>query len=168
MKALTIPKSKIKVLQKEINNSENTRFTNRLHGVLLVAKEMTGPKAASILGKSRTVLFKWTRRFLKEGVNGLMDKPKSGKKPKLTNKQLNKIKSVLNAPPDKVGLDRCMWDGKTLSEYIHKEFSIELGVRQCQRLFHKLGFRLRKPRPMIAHADETKRQEFKKNIRLVS
>jgi hypothetical protein len=29
----------------------------------------------------------------------------------------------------------------------------ELGVRQCQRLFRQLGFRLRKPRPEVACAD---------------
>lgn len=164
MRALTIPKSKIRVIQKEIDNSENRRYTNRLHGVLLVAKNMTNPKAASILGKSRTALRNWTRKLLDYGVHRLLDKEKSGRRPRLTNKQLNKIKLILNDSPDKVGLDRNLWDGKTLSEYISKEFHVQLGVRQCQRLFRKLGFRFRKPRPMIAHADESKRNEFKKNL----
>lgn len=165
MKALTIPKSKIRAIQREIDNSENTRYTNRLHGVLLVAKNMTSPKVASILGKSRTALRNWTRRFLDEGIKRLIDKEKSGSPSRLTNKQLEKIKLVLNDSPHKIGLDRNIWDGKTLSEYISKEFSVTLGVRQCQRLFHKLGFRLRKPRPMIAHADELKRTKFKKTLK---
>jgi hypothetical protein len=37
-----------------------------------------------------------------------------------------------------------------------------LGVRQCQRLFRQFGFRLRKPRPVIAKADQDKPAEYKK------
>jgi transposase len=39
---------------------------------------------------------------------------------------------------------------------------VNLGVRQCQRLFHQLGFRLRKPRPVIARANPEEQQAFKK------
>ena len=37
-----------------------------------------------------------------------------------------------------------------------------LGVRQSQRLFRQLGFRFRKPRPKIAHADPEEQREHKK------
>jgi transposase len=56
-----------------------------------------------------------------------------------------------------------LWDGKTLSAFIKKRFGVTLQVRQCQRLFNQLGFRLRKPRPMIAHSDPSVQDEFKKN-----
>ena len=42
-------------------------------------------------------------------------------------------------------------------------YGVSIGVRQCQNLLHKLDFRLRKPRPVIAKADEEKKREFKKN-----
>ncbi len=35
-----------------------------------------------------------------------------------------------------------VWDGLSLSSYIEKRYSIHLSVRQCQCLFHKLGFSL--------------------------
>jgi transposase len=37
-----------------------------------------------------------------------------------------------------------------------------LRVRQCQRLFRQRGFRLRKPRPMMAHADPERQRTHKK------
>jgi len=58
-----------------------------------------------------------------------------------------------------------LWDGKTLSAFIEKRYGIELGVRQCQRLFRQLGFRLRKPRPAIALADPELQKEHKKKPR---
>ena len=42
-------------------------------------------------------------------------------------------------------------------------YGVSIGVRQCQNIFHKLDFRLRKPVQVIAKADEEKKREFKKN-----
>jgi transposase len=56
------------------------------------------------------------------------------------------------------------WDGKTLSAFIKRQYGIDLGVRQCQRLFRQLGFRLRKPRPLIAKADPELQEAHKKNF----
>ncbi|MBN2288052.1 MAG: winged helix-turn-helix domain-containing protein, partial [Candidatus Glassbacteria bacterium] len=53
-------------------------------------------------------------------------------------------------------------DGKLLSYHLKQQFGISLGVRQCQRLFHQLGFRRRKPRPIIANSDPEAQQRYKK------
>jgi len=46
-----------------------------------------------------------------------------------------------------------LWDGPVLSEHLRRNCGITLGVRQCQRLFRQMGFRLRKPRPQVAQSD---------------
>ena len=61
-----------------------------------------------------------------------------------------------------MGLGPHLWDGKTLSAFIKERFRVDLGVRQCQRLFRQLGFRLRKPRLLIAHADPEVQRLYKK------
>jgi hypothetical protein len=40
---------------------------------------------------------------------------------------------------------------------------IQLKVRQCQRLFRQLEFRLRKPRAVLAKADPGRQKKHKKN-----
>ena len=67
--------------------------------------------------------------------------------------------------PRELGLGGNLWDGKTLAAWIAKRYGIELGVRQCQRLFRQLGFRLRKPRPAVAQADAARQKAHKKNSR---
>ena len=46
---------------------------------------------------------------------------------------------------------------------LRKGYGIAIGVRQCQRMFRQLGFRLRKPRPALAHADPAVQKAHKKN-----
>ncbi|WP_394766652.1 winged helix-turn-helix domain-containing protein [uncultured Paludibaculum sp.] len=58
---------------------------------------------------------------------------------------------------------RNLWNGKVLSEFVERRYGIGLGVvGQCQRLFRQLGFRLRKPRRVIAGADPERQREHKR------
>jgi hypothetical protein len=47
---------------------------------------------------------------------------------------------------------------------VEREHGIELGVRQRQRLFRQVGFRLRKPWPAIAQADPEEQKRHKKGL----
>ena len=82
---------------------------------------------------------------------------------RLSAEQLGEIEIALREPPTACGLQVHLWDGKTLSVFISERFGVDLGVRQCQRLFRQLGFRLRKPRGAIAHADPQRQSVHKKN-----
>ena len=150
------------VLQDEIQRSEESRYDHRLHAVLLVAKGMSCPKVSDWLGDpERTVRF-WVNRYIRDGLQGLIENERSGRPSKLTSKQLKHIDSVLRSKPEDVGLRGAVWDGKSLSTFIRQEFAVNLSIRQCQRLFRQLGFRMRKPRPMIARSKPEIQQEFKK------
>jgi len=164
MKPLTIDDPAILLgLQDEIRRSHDARYDHRLHGVLLVAQGMTCPDVARWLGDSPRAVQNWIKRFEREGLGGLVEGEREGRPRKLDDRALAEIGKVLRAPPEAVGLTGQLWDGKTLSAHIKKRYGVRLGVRQCQRLFHKLKFRLRKPRPLIAHADPAEQRAFKKN-----
>lgn len=84
----------------------------------------------------------------------------------MTEKQWKGVDEVLRYPPRKIGLSGNIWDGKTLSTWIEQRYGIAIGVRQCQRIFRQLGFRLRKPRPALAHADPAVQKAYKKNSKI--
>jgi hypothetical protein len=66
--------------------------------------------------------------------------------------------------PREIGLGGNVWGGKTLAAWIERQYGGALGVRQCQRLFRRLGFRLRKPRPAIAQADPERQKAHTKKL----
>lgn len=155
MKPLTISDAPniILGLQDEIRRSQDSRYDHRLHGVLLVAQGMTCPEVGRLLGDSSRTVEYWIQRFEETGLAGLQEGERSGRPARLSQKQLSRVGAVLRKPPTSVGLTQNLWDGKTLSAWIEQQYEIDLGVRQCQRLFRQLGFRLRKPRSVIAQAD---------------
>ena len=167
MRALTIADSETIILglQDEIRRSEESRYDHRLHAVLLVAQGMTCPQVAEWLGDAPRSVEYWLRRFEQRGLAGLGEGERSGRPPRLNEKQLQEINNALRQMPREVGLGGNLWDGKTLAAWIAQRYGIELGVRQCQRLFRQLGFRLRKPRPRVALADAARQKAHKKNSR---
>lgn len=94
---------------------------------------------------------------------GLVEGERSGRPPRLNDEQMQQIADVLREEPAAVDMDANLWDGKVLSAFIQQRYGIRLGVRQCQRIFRQLGFRLRKPRPAIAHADPELQKAYKKS-----
>jgi transposase len=164
MKALTLsdPAAAL-VLQQEIRRSEEARYDHRLHGVLLVAEGLSCPDAARLLGDAPRTLEYWVRRFERDGLAGLVEGEHPGRPGRLSEKQIQHINAVLRGKPSDVGMRVNLWDGKTLSAWLKKEYGIDLGVRQCQRLFRQLGFRLRKPRPLLAKGDPARQKAHKKN-----
>jgi transposase len=149
-------------LRNEILRSEDARYDHRLHGVLLICRGFTSYEVGEMFGQNPTTIQRWVQSFQKNGFAGLEDCEKTGRPNRLTSKQLRSINKVLRKSPRDFGYMQNLWDGKLLSYHVEQSYKVTLGVRQCQRLFHQFGFRLRKPRPLIAHADPTEQEAFKK------
>ena len=153
----------ILILQDEIRRSYEARYDHRLHAILMVAQGMNCRQVAKLLGDAPRTVAYWVNRFEAEGLSGLADADRPGRPRRLNEQQLQEIQKALRSAPADYGLNANLWDGKLLSHFIRQQFGVELGVRQCQRLFRQFGFRLRKPRPLIAKADPQEQKAFKKN-----
>jgi len=149
-------------IQQEIGRSEESRYDHRLHGVLLVANGQSCHGVAELFGEDPTTVQRWVRRFEKRGFEGLRDGERSGRRRSLDERQWRQLQRDLRRDPEQFGHSQGLWDGRLLSAHLEKHYGIDLGVRQCQRMFHQMGFRLRKPRPQVAQADPIRVAAVKK------
>lgn len=149
-------------LQNEINRSEGARYDHRLHGILLACRGFSCYEIGEMFGHDPTTIQRWVNRFEESGFSGLQDAEKAGRPKRLTQEQLNALSQDLRKSPRNWGYHQNLWDGKLLSHHIFQIYSVSIKVRQCQRLFHQMGFRVRKPRPIIAHFNPEEQEAFKK------
>ena len=149
-------------IQQEISRSEEARYDHRLHGVLLVCRGLSCYKVAELFGQHSTTIQRWVHSFEKNGFDGLADFERPGRPKRLTVDQWEAMSQDLRKHPRELGYQQNLWDGKLLSHHLRESYGVDLGTRQCQRIFRDLGFRLRKPRPLIAKADPEKQEAFKK------
>jgi transposase len=149
-------------LQDEIRRCQESRYDHRLHGILLVAQGLSCREVAWLLGDAPRTVAYWVKRFEEEGLSGLAEGDRTGRPRRLTEEQREVLAEALRHGPLEYGLSSNLWDGKTLSMFIEQNWNVELGVRQCQRMFREFGFRLRKPRPVIAKANPVEQKKYKK------
>lgn len=164
MRKLTIADAEIMrlALQQEILRSEEARYDHRLHGVLLVTHGLSCYDVAGLLGQDPRTIERWVQRFEARGFAGLHDGERRGRPRRLDAAQWDAVSRELRRTPREFGYTQNLWDGKLLAHHLAQVHRVPLGVRQCQRLFRQLDFRLRKPRPLIAHADPTAQAAYKK------
>jgi transposase len=149
-------------IQQEIGRSEESRYDHRLHGLLLVTAGQSCRQVAELFGEDGTTVQRWVRRFERGGLEALREGERPGRPRALDPAQWRKLQSDLRKSPREFGLAATLWDGPVLSAHLRRRYGVDLGVRQCQRLFRRMGFRLRKPRPQLAQADPLKIAAVKK------
>jgi transposase len=149
-------------LQQEIARSDDSRYDHRLHGVLLVSRGLSCYHVAEWLGENPRTIQRWVHNFESHGFAGLQEGERSGRPRRLGEKQLTAVGRDLRRHPRQFGYGQNLWDGKLLAHHLAEVYEVKLGARQCQRIFHQLRFRLRKPRPVIAQADPAAQAEYKK------
>jgi transposase len=153
-------------IQQEIARSEDSRYDHRLHGVFLLCQGFSCPEVSKILGDSPRIIEYWVKEFNENGFEGLREEKRSGRPSVIDDTILSNIDSDLKQNPTSFGYKQNLWDGKMLSHHLKEKYNIKLGVRQCQRLFNKLDFQLRKPRPVIAKSDDEAKEEFRENKKI--
>jgi len=167
MKRLAIKDKKgIKAnIQKYFEHNEEARFIHRLHGILLFSEkeDESCDSIGALFGNSPRTVSNWIKRVNATGdIESLRSKKQPGRPPRLSEEQRQELKVILQELPEIHGITSNIWDGKSLSAFIKKKYDIVLETRACQRLFHKLGFSLKRARPVVARADEAKKVESKK------
>jgi transposase len=167
MRPITLldPENSRVVLQQEINRHQDARYDHRLHCVSLVASGMSCEQVAAFFGDSPRSVVNWVRRFDQKGLAGLAEGNHSGRPSNLSAEQMEEVRALIRKSPTEAGLSANFWDGKTLAACLQARYQIQLGVRQCQRLFHQLEMRHRLPRPAVGKADPQRQAGHKKNSR---
>ena len=149
-------------LQQEIGRSDESRYDHRLHGLLLVTGGQSCRQVADLFGEDRRTVQRWVSRFEAYGLEGIREGERSGRPTTLDDKQWTTLGRDLRRDPEEFGHAGHLWDGKLLSEHLRLRYGVKLGVRQCQRIFGQMGFRMRKPRPQVAQSDPVKVAVVKK------
>jgi len=114
---------------------------------------------AKELHRSRTWTSDWLARYHKEGIDGLENKPKSGRPSKLPEGIAVRIRKKLKER--KQG-----WTTKQVHEMIVKEGNVRYHQIYIYSLLHRWGFKQKVPRRVhINTASDEEKKQFKKEHR---
>ena len=116
-------------------------------GRLLSAGKLSQAEIARQLGVSRATVSEWAKKVEAEGIRGLRKRTAKGGTPKLTQKQKQKLKRLLDRGALACGFSTDRWTLQRVQELIQREFRVSYHPNYLNRLLDKLGFSPQKPLP---------------------
>lgn len=145
--------------------AEDADQARRLLSLAAVCEGMSREAAAAIGAMDRQTLRDWVHRFNARGPEGLINAKAPGPEPKLSAKQKQDLKRIVEAGPDadKDGVVR--WRCVDLKRVIKERFDVDLDEVSVGRALKELGFAHVSPRPRHPEQDPQAIEAFKKTSR---
>lgn len=132
---------------------------DRLQAAVMRKRDKSQAYIARHLGRAQSVISDWLHRIHDEGIGNLHDRKSPGRPCRLSAEQQDKVKAELQRPPSECGFERGTWTASGVAQLIEKLFGILYGPAGALALAHRLGFSVRKSRP-VHHKTVTPEEEF--------
>jgi len=136
----------------------------RLGGRLLLEGRKIG-EVAQIVAASESSVRRWRQAVQKGGLEALKAKPHPGPKPRLNEKQKQRLVKTLLAGPCKAGYRTDLWTCPRVAEVIAKKFGVKYHPAHVWKILRSLGWTPQKPEQRARERNEAdirrwRRQEW--------
>lgn len=137
------------------------RRVKRLLALANALDGMSFTAAAIAAGMERQALSDAVKRYNADGLDGLDDRPRSGRRRRLDPEQEQQLRTiVLDGPdPEKDGISAYTLDDLVL--IVKERFGVDYGPTGVSAVLHRLGFSRQKARPHHPKKDEAAQAAFK-------
>jgi len=164
----------VEITRKDLSASElrsaaaKTASAKQARRILAIAMVLDGHDrtlAAQAGGMDRQTLRDWAHRYNAEGVEGLVDRPRCGRRPRLDASQHKQVAQWMDEGPDLARDGVVRWRCADLVKRIKVVFGIDLQEGAVGRLLKKLGYTSMSGRPLHPQSDLEAQEIFKKTLR---
>jgi transposase len=162
MQKLEITSMSVSDIENILKSKEDDKIALRLVSILPIAKGESSRKAQQQLLLSHNQICIWVKRFNEFGLEGLYDKPKTGRKPKISETQLAWLRNVVIAEsPTKYGFNTQTWTAPLIVIILEKHCNIKYSDDMVYVILKKkLGLTHKKGKGFYAEAKQEVREKF--------
>jgi transposase len=144
----------------------DAKTARRILAIAMVLDGHARQAAAEAQAMDRQTLRDWVIRYNEHGIDGLADRPRSGRPPLLTAGQQTELETWVEQGPDLAKDGVIRWRRFDLRERIMKRFGVAMHERSVGRMLRRLNFRRISVRPQHPLSDEAAQETFKKRARV--
>lgn len=153
---------KLVTLKKEAEQDGEYRVAKRIHTILLNNGGKTSGEISKLLHSPRSCVFEWLKNYEIFGDDSFWEGKRSGRPSLLTDKQFKLLEDIVDSGPVAYGFVSGIWTSKMIAQVILDEFHISYHPGHVCRLLHALDFSIQRPRKILAKADPTKQNRWKR------
>jgi len=134
----------------------------RMQAIAGALEGLPRAEAARLAGMERQALRDAVLRYNAEGLAGLHDRPRSGRRPRLTEEQRAALRRVVLDGPDVEVTGLSAWTLAELCREVEARWGVAYHPSHMGKLMHQLDLSWQKARPSHPKADAAAREAFAK------
>ena len=161
-----LTKEQLAELEELYHKTDKPRYRTRAQIVLLSAEHgLKAEEIALIVRESHITVLRWLKRYMAEGVEGLMDAPRPGRSTTVTEAYRERLKEVVRRRPRSLGLEYSMWTLRRLADYLAEETGVRVSFETVRRELAKEDIVFSRPQHTISSPDpeyQVKKRRLKK------
>ena len=142
-----------------IKRDKRPEVRQRAMGLRLLHEGQAPKEVAELLSVSQPTVYDWHHRWQAQGVEGLANRPKSGRRVKATPEYVTLLEQVVDQDPQALGYAFSIWTTERLRLHLKAKTGIEIKPTQFRALLKEHDFVYRRPKHDITNLqDPTARQ----------
>jgi transposase len=158
----TLSNKEIQQLEQLYRDTKDADVRTRCDMILLSNEGLSPPEIAHRVRFSRETVVRFIKRYNDEGIAGLVDKPRSGRPPRVTDDYATQLLAAIEQAPRDLGLPFSNWTTANLAEYLATRTGIAMSARQVENYLKTNDYRLRRPVRTVKHKQDSELVSEKK------
>lgn len=154
----------VKELRGLARKEKSGRVASRMLAIANALSGMSREMSARLAGMERQTLRDWVHRFNDEGVEGLRDRPRAGRRRELDAAGRQALCERVERGPDPETDGLARWRCVDLKKWLEKERGVSYHENSVSRILREMGFSHVSTRPAHPQGDPAAREEFKKTL----
>jgi transposase len=134
---LHFPDDALPTLDTFLKQTKEARVFRRAQAVREVVKGTRLQTVSDTLALTYSALRKWVHRFASQGTQGLVDRPRSGRPPKMTCELEKHLNRLVDQDPLQYGSLYSQWSCRELATILAQETGVKLGRESVRCVLKK-------------------------------
>jgi transposase len=137
-----------------IKHDKRPEVRQRAMGLRWLHEGKAPQEVAELLSVSQPTVYDWHHRWQREGVEGLANRPKSGRPVKANQNYVEILEQVVDQDPQALGYAFSIWTTERLRLHLKAQTGIELKPTQFRALLKEHDFVYRRPKHDLANLQD--------------
>ena len=131
------PENALPTLETVLKQTQEARVFRRAQAVREVVAGQQVNTVSATFHLANSALRKWVQRFAQQGPQGLLDRPRSGRPPKVTCALEQHLKRLIDQDPLEHGSLHSQWSWRELATVFARETGVHLGRESVRCVLKK-------------------------------
>jgi len=156
----TLTESALEDIAAGVKADKRPEVRQRAIGLRLLHEGKNSKEVAKIMAVSQPTVYDWYHRWQANGLEGLANRPKTGRPRKTDTNYVELLEKVIEQDPQALGYSFTIWTAGRLRQHMHSQTGKLLGGTQFRALLKENDFVYRRPKHDLTNLQDPQAREM--------